>query len=289
MQRISKMTVGVVGLGLIGGSVCASIRRGTNHLVLGEDLNPEAEEKALHFGWIQGTLEGRREECDVIFLALYPAAALKYLEIHGMELSPNVLIMDTCGVKKYVLDGVHQLQGKYNGVFLGVHPMAGREFSGIDYAQEDLFDGAAMILTPEDTTPLWAIERAEQLGKEMGFGRMTIASPERHDRIIAYTSQLAHILANAYVKSPRAMEFSGFSAGSLKDQTRVARLNETMWTELFMENSACLAEELTQLIEQLELYLKALKTEDADMLRELLKDGRMKKEEMEKISGGSQS
>ncbi len=277
------MILGIVGLGLIGGSLAAAAAERTGHAVLGLDRDPAAEQAALERGWIHGRLEGRLGECDLLILAVYPRAAVEFLEQRGTELRRDALVLDTCGVKRVVTGPLRELARRQGYTYLGAHPMAGREFSGLAYAQSNLFDGASLIVTPEEDTPDWALERIEGLAAQLGFARVTRATDLKHDQVIAYTSQLAHVLSNAYVKSPQALRHSGFSAGSFQDLTRVARLNETMWTELFLENRDCLKEELDRLIENLRAYSDALAASDAETLKRLLREGREMKERTEKL------
>ena len=162
--------------------------------------------------------------------------------------------------------------------FVGCHPMAGREFSGFDYARADLFDGASFILTPDEHTDPSAVAELEAFARSIGFGQTVTASPEEHDRIIAATSQLAHVVSNAYMKSPTLQKEAGFSAGSYLDLTRVAKLNEEMWTSLFLLNREALLYEVDTIMEHLSQYRDALNRQDAPGLRELLKEGRLLKE-----------
>ena len=158
--------------------------------------------------------------------------------------------------------------------YIGGHPMAGRERSGFTSAKEDLYVGASMILTPDDKTDMPLLETLKDFFLDVGFASLTFSTPEEHDRIIAYTSQLAHIVSSAYVKSPEAQRRRGFSAGSFRDMTRVARLDEDMWTELMLSDADYLVKELGILIENLTAYKTALEEENEQQLHDLLKAGR---------------
>jgi prephenate dehydrogenase len=190
--------------------------------------------------------------------------------------------MDCCGTKSAVCRELFPLAEKTGFTFIGAHPMAGLEYSGFDNAQRKLFNNASIILVPPQNTSLELLQKIKQFWRNLGFSDFEITTPERHDRIIAYTSQLAHVVSSAYIKSPTAVEHTGFSAGSYKDMTRVARLNENMWTELFLENSENLGKELDIVINNLTQYRTAIKNKDATVLKELLKQGRLCKEKADK-------
>lgn len=273
------MKIQVIGLGLIGGSLCKALSRGGVHRVLGMDIDPETVRKALISGAIQeeGTA-ATLKEADLAVVCLYPEGTIRFLLEHREDFKKGGIVCDVCGVKAAV---VHAAAGPLReaGVrFVGCHPMAGREFSGFDYAREDLFDGASFILTPVEDTDPSAVAELAALARSIGFGRTVTASPEEHDRIIAATSQLAHVVSNAYMKSPTLREEAGFSAGSYLDLTRVAKLSEEMWTSLFLLNKEPLLYELDTIIGHLARYRDALAAEDADLLRALLRKGRELKE-----------
>ena len=159
--------------------------------------------------------------------------------------------------------------------------MAGTQYSGIKHARATLFKGAPMVLVPPVFDDMALIEHIRSLLAPAGFGKFSVTTPEAHDERIAFTSQLAHVVSNAYVKSPSAKEHKGFSAGSYKDMTRVAWLNEQMWCELFLENREPLLFELDTIIASLQEYRDAIGKNDADTLRALLRDGRVAKEEID--------
>lgn len=272
------MKIGIVGLGLIGGSMAKSIKAHTVHSVWGLDTNPETMSMARMCGVIAGPLtEEILPQCDLILIAVRPEAAVEWLAAHAHILSPSAVVVDLCGVKRTVVQQMTPIARQYGFSYVGGHPMAGRERAGFVNSTDCLFDGASMILTPDNRTNLHLLEKLKTFFLEIGFGSLTFSTPDEHDRIIAYTSQLAHITSSAYIKSPEAQRRRGFSAGSFKDMTRVAQLDEDMWTELFLDNADFLTDELETLVENLSAYLEALKGRDADRLRALLKDGREKK------------
>lgn len=272
------MNVGIVGLGLIGGSMAKSIKNRTAHTVWGIDLNQETMRLARMCGAIDGTLtEENLPLCDLILVAIRPWAAIDWVTTNASRIAPSAIVVDLCGVKRTVVAGISPVAAKYGFSYIGGHPMAGRERGGFTSATEDLYTGASMILTPDSRTNMPLLETLKAFFLDIGFAALTFSDPEEHDRIIAYTSQLAHITSSAYIKSPEAQRRRGFSAGSFQDMTRVARLDEDMWTELFLDDADYLTEELEILVGHLSEYLDALKARDAERIRALLREGREKK------------
>ncbi len=272
------MKIAVVGLGLIGGSFCKAISARTNHTVWGMNRSKEVIEKALACGAIQkeASLEDLAQ-CDLVILGYHPELTIRFLNENAAYLPKNGIVMDTCGVKRSILDDTRKVLSENHINFVGVHPMAGREFSGFDYALEELYDGASLIIVKEDGTSADAIQVIERLGYEIGFGRVVITDAVTHDATIAFTSQIAHVLSNAYVKSPTLYSESGFSAGSFKDLSRVAMLNADMWTELFFMNRIPLLFEVQSLIYHLQQYCDALESGDRTKMHKLLEDGTERK------------
>ena len=276
------MNVGVVGLGLIGGSMARNIKRATQHTVLGMDASETAMLKAELLGAIDERLTDENlASCDVVIVALYPRDCVDYIRSHARLFRPGALVVDCAGVKRFVCDALFGALAGAQFTYMGGHPMAGREFSGFDYARDDLFENASMILVPAPGTNVETVQLAKDFFLSLGFGRVRFSTPAEHDEMIALTSQLAHIVSSAYVKSPLAARHKGFSAGSFLDMTRVARLNERMWTELFFDNADMLSSELGALISRLEGYKLALDARDALTMRELLREGREAKEALD--------
>ena len=276
------MVFGIVGLGLIGGSLARSIKFHSKHTVYGCDLKETAILQAKLVGAIDGELmEENLPECDEVLVALYPADAVNWTLNHIDAFKPGSLVIDCCGVKRVVCDRLYPAFAGKQAIFMGGHPMAGRERSGFTYAQDDLFENASMILAPAPGTDIETIRRAKEIFLSIGFGRVRFTTPREHDEMIAFTSQLAHVVSSAYVKTPLATQHKGFSAGSFRDMTRVARLNETMWTELFLENDDLLLRETETLIQRLTAYRDALAARDEEGLRGLLREGRKIKEALE--------
>jgi prephenate dehydrogenase len=275
------MTVGICGLGLIGGSMAKAYKE-SGHTVLGYDK----DEATLGFAALDGTLDGvlnvnTLNKCNLIFIALYPSQAIIYLNEIAPLLSQDTTVIDLCGTKQTICECGFALAKKYGFTFVGGHPMAGKQFSGFKYAKATLFKGAPMVLVPPIYDDIAFLDRIKELLAPAGFGRLSITTAEKHDAMIAFTSQLAHVVSNAYVKSPTAQNHKGFSAGSYKDMTRVAWLNENMWTELFLENKEPLLFELEYIISSLNEYKAAIENDDADTLKALLRDGRIAKEQVD--------
>lgn len=278
------MKIGIVGLGLIGGSMARSIKLRTAHTVWGCDSNSAVIAAARRSGAIDAPLTDEDiAACDLLLVALLPGDTVAWVSEKGRLLSPQSVLLDLCGIKRAIHGKLASLAGRYGFTYIGGHPMAGRERGGFANSSADLFDGAAMILTPGEDAASAALEGLKELFTAIGFAGLTITTPEEHDRIIAYTSQLAHLVSSAYVKSPAALRRCGFSAGSFRDLTRVARLDPAMWTELMMSNADFLAGELELLLENLAGYRRALREGDRELLYRLLQEGREKKI----LAGGS--
>ena len=272
------MNVGIVGLGLIGGSMAKSIKLRTAHSVWGIDLDAETMMLARLSGAIDGALNAENlPSCDLILVAIRPAAAVSWVKEHADRIAKSAILVDLCGVKRNVCAELAPIAVEHGFAYIGGHPMAGRERGGYVHSSEELFTGASMILTPDQNTDMHMLETLKAFFTDVGFAGLTFSTPDEHDRIIAYTSQLAHIVSSAYIKSPEAQRRRGFSAGSFRDMTRVAHLDEAMWTELFLDDADYLTEQLEILIDHLNEYREALAAGNAEQLQALLKDGREKK------------
>lgn len=269
-------TVGILGLGLIGGSFARAYAR-AGWRVFASDVSDDVMDVA-RVETVSGVLEAETAAtCDLIVLAAYPGACRDWLVARADDLGPHPVVIDTAGVKQRVCDAAFPLARDHGFSFCGAHPMAGTQFSGFAHARADLFRGAPMVLVPpEDLTDserLDLLDRVHGLLAPCGFGSFSVTTPAEHDRVIAFTSQLCHVVSNAYVKSPTAQVHAGFSAGSYKDLTRVAHLNPGMWAELMMDDAGPLGYELDQIIGALTAYREALAAGDRDRLRELLAEG----------------
>lgn len=273
---MEKRVIGVVGLGLIGGSIAKALKKHTPHTVLGYDIDDAVMKKAILTGACDGVLTDV-SALDILIVALYPAATVEYVKNVADKVKKSAIVIDSDGVKGYVCKELFHVARENGFTFIGGHPMAGMEFSGFDYSKDALFNNASMILVPDTNVKITVLEEVKTLFLALGFTRIQISTAQEHDKMIALTSQLAHILSSAYVKSPSAINHKGFSAGSFQDMTRVARLNEKMWTELFFENKENLLTEIDGLIERLKEYKTALYEDDEKTMFTLLKEGRERK------------
>lgn len=263
------MKIVIVGLGLIGGSIAKALKQNTSHQVLGMDTDQDSLLDACSCGAIDGkaSLEDLKS-ADMVYLCVYPGGALDFAREHGPKLKEGCVLTDTCGVKTAVCAGMEDLTGGY--IFVGGHPMAGKERSGFSASDPSIFVGASYIIVP-GKAPQWAVNLVEQQALSMGFGRIVRTDPKRHDQLIAFTSQVPHALACAYVTSPRCKDHQGFSAGSYRDVSRVANINHVLWSRLFLDNKEALTAELDELIGNLKAIRDAVDKGEEAELRELLK------------------
>ena len=270
------MDVGIIGLGLIGGSLAKSIKTNTEHRVYGYDIQESVVKRAQLVEAIDGLLDDEKlAQCKIVLIALYPEQIEACLKEYADKFPEGSVVVDCGGIKRDICRLGQSLAANHGWTFCGGHPMAGIEKSGFSAARQSLFSKATMILvTHPDVKDLAWLTMLKRFFLSLGFGRIKIATPEEHDRIIAYTSQLAHVLSSAYVKSPSALVHTGFSAGSFKDMTRVATLVPDMWSQLFLQNREPLLRELNGLIERLTQYRDAIEQENKEGLEMLLAEGR---------------
>lgn len=277
------LNIGIVGLGLIGGSIAKSAKKNTEARIYGFDADRSVTEYAMLSGIINGELNtDTLSECDAVFVCLYPEATVSYVKENAEYFKKNSIVLDCAGVKRSVCSPCFETAEEKGFHFIGGHPMAGTQYSGIKNSKDTMFHNACFVLVPKHAEDVELIAKAREVVLSVGFSRVSVMTPEHHDELIAYTSQLAHVVSNAYVKSPSAKSHKGISAGSYRDLTRVAYLNENMWTELFLDNKDNLCREIDVLIENLTEYSKALKDNDSEKLRQLLLDGKLAKEAAEK-------
>ena len=275
------MTVGIVGLGLIGGSF-AKAYHAAGHTVLAFDTDRSTYDFAVLSGTVNGPLTDETlSTCDLILIAVIPSAAVGYLKQHAAHIGPKPVVIDCCGTKRVVCTACFPLAKQFGFTYLGGHPMAGTHNSGFKYATATMFHNAPMVLVPENHNDIQLLSRVKELLAPAGFSRFSVTTAEQHDEMIAFTSQLAHVVSNAYIKSPTAGLHKGFSAGSYKDMTRVAWLAPNMWAELFLENKDYLMTELNTLIDNLRQYQEAMERDDLPGLVQLLDQGRKRKEEVD--------
>lgn len=275
------MIVGIVGLGLIGGSA-AKAYKAAGHIIYAYDINESVTGFARLEGVVDEVLSATNiAACDLLLLTATPKASAGYLEENAELLSSHTVVIDFCGTKEMICSLGFALAKKHGFTFIGGHPMAGLQFSGYKYSKATLFNGASFILVPPVHDDIVLFDSVKQLLLPLGFKKFVVTTADYHDKMIAYTSQMCHVVSNAFIKSPTAKQHKGYSAGSFRDFTRVSRLNEAMWTELFLANREHLLSELNMLITSLGEYRDAILANDAETLQRLLRDGRIAKEETE--------
>ncbi len=273
------MKIGIVGLGLIGGSAAKAYKENSDHTVLGYNRNNVIAEFAVLSETTDGILnDDNIGDCDFIILTVYPGAAVDFINSKAHLFKKGSLVMDFCGTKRNVCKAGFEAAEKYGFTFVGGHPMAGTQYSGLKNAKSTLYKGASIIVVPPRFDDIALLEKVKRYLEPLGFGKINVTHADYHDAEIAFTSQLAHVVSNAFVKSPSAQLHKGYSAGSYRDLTRVAWLNEKMWTELFLENKENLLRELDFIINSLGKYKEAMENDDAERLEELLREGRICKE-----------
>ena len=275
------MIVGILGLGLIGGSIARAFSK-AGHMVLAYDQDTVI----LDFAQLAGVVSGKMDttsigKCDLLILSVYADASASWLEEHAQFVAPSALVIDCCGIKKNICDRCFPLADKYGFTFVGGHPMAGSHNSGFKASRSNLFQGAPMVIVPPRFDDPDLLQWVKDALSPCGFKSFSITTAEEHDKLIAFTSQMPHIISNAFIKSPTALAHTGFSAGSYKDLTRVAWLNPTMWAELFLSNRENILEELNTLISELTKYQNAIVSNDQNQLIQLLDEGRKRKEEVD--------
>ena len=274
------MTVGIVGLGLIGGSM-AKAYAAAGWQVLADNRSKTILDFATLEGTVSGPLEGNWARCDLILVGLPPQASIQWIADHADNIAPHTVVMDLCGTKRVICAACFPLAREHGFTFVGGHPMAGTHNSGYKYAKATLFKGAPMVLVPPEGYDMELLDRCKALLAPAGFGKLSVTTAEEHDRMIAFTSQMCHVVSNAYIKSPTARAHRGFSAGSYKDLTRVAWLNADMWAELMLENRDFMLREMDVLLNNLAAYRDAIAENDFDGLRQLLQEGKEIKEEVD--------
>lgn len=267
------MNILVSGMGLIGGSFCKALKKYTNHTVIGYDINSDIEKLAVSENSIDRIFNGDYSGIDIIIVCMYPEITEQYFYSTVPRMGKNTLITDVCGIKGEMSERLHKLTRQYGISYIPIHPMAGKEVGGYSNSSADLYIRANMVITPFRDSDGNKVGMLSRLSENIGFKKIVVTTPQEHDSMIAYTSQLAHIVSSAYVKSPSLEKECGFSGGSFQDMTRIATMNEDMWTSLFMQNRKNLENELSILIQNLEKYRKALSENDSRTMKKLIREG----------------
>ncbi|MFR2095128.1 prephenate dehydrogenase [Eubacterium sp.] len=274
------MKVLICGLGLIGASLAKTLKKNTTHTVLGWNRTPSVTEKALRDGVIDrtGDIDELMSDADITFVNFYPNAIVPFILEHKNSFKKDSIVTDSCGIKTKICKELEH--EKLNFYYVGAHPMAGREVGGYDNSQDTLFDKASFIVTPYENTPRNKVDALVGLAQDMKFARTVVTTPEHHDEMIAFTSQIAHVLACSYVLSPLAPMHPGYSAGSYRDVSRVARINAEMWSDLFIDNKDALVREVDDLVSNLMKFKYNIINEDRQALCDLMNKANSIKEEI---------
>lgn len=273
------MFIGIVGLGLIGASLSKAIKLKTEHRVLGHDKNNDVNIKAKVLRVIDDKLGyDNIGKCEILFICLYPNDTIEYLRENCNIIKKDTIVLDCCGVKQSVCQEAFEIAEKSGFTFIGGHPLAGEDEWGFENSKPSLFDGASMVLTPPINISIGALDKVKTIFTRIGFSNIEISTPREHDRIIAFTSELPHLISSAYVKSKTANEHYGFSAESFRAFAKDSKLNEKLWAELMSDNKVALLSELSGLIENLKKYETALSDGNQTELMNLLREGREAKE-----------
>ena len=274
------MNILICGLGLIGASLAKTLKKNTKHTVLGWNRTPSVTEKALRDGVIDrtGDIDELMADADITFVNFYPEAIVPFILEHKNSFKKDSIVTDSCGIKSKICYSLKD--EKLDFYFIGAHPMAGREVGGYDNSLATLYDNASFIVTPLDESPRNKVDALVGLAQDMGFARTVVTTPEHHDEMIAFTSQIAHVLACSYVLSPLAPSHAGYSAGSYRDVSRVARINADMWADLFIDNKDALVREIDDLVSNLMQFKYNIVNEDSPALKDLMNRANKIKEEI---------
>ena len=272
------MQVGIIGLGLIGGSAARAYKE-AGYTVLSHDKDKVMLDYAMLCGAVDGVLSpADLGNCDLVLICLYPRAAITYLTENAAFFAKGNLVIDFCGTKKGICEVGFALAKEHGFLFVGGHPMAGTHNSGFKYSRSDMFSGAPMVIVPPVYDDMALLDRIKKALSPLSFGSISVTNAEKHDKMIAFTSQLPHVLACSYISDPLALSHKGFSAGSFLDVTRVAFINDVMWSELFIDNADHLCDEIDELIKNLSVFKAAIKNEDKQALSQMMIKSRELKE-----------
>ena len=273
------MKITIIGLGIIGGSYAKGLTK-AGHIVYGVDKNKETIEYAIKEGYI---VDGSSDThfvsmADLVVIGLYPNDVLPFIKNNLEYFKPGQVVTDVCGVKECICEEATSLLKE--AYFIGSHPMAGREKVGIKFADEKIFLGTNFLMCPIEETNEIAKDVVKQMALDLGFGHIHEISPKFHDEMIAYTSQLTHAIAVSLVNSSLSDEVVKFIGDSYRDLTRIAMINEMLWSQLFIENKEALIEQIDSFVNELETLKSAVNSENLDLLKEKFISSKKKREVM---------
>lgn len=266
------MKIAIIGLGLIGGSLARRLHGFHDCTVAAYNRTRESLDLALSDGVIDEAYSSpgkAMEGADLIIMCLYPQLNVDFVRDNLDKIKPGAVITDVTGVKGFIIREMKKILPD-NVDFIGGHPMAGREIGGYKSSTDTLFDNAPYIITPDKSNKPENVQLIRDMAKYIGCRLVVTTTPEEHDSIIAYTSQLMHVVAVALCENPLLERSDSFAGGSLQDCTRIAVINEKMWSELFVENKECLADRISEFQDCLEVIKQAILKEDRAALEEIM-------------------
>ena len=265
------MNIGIIGLGLMGASFAKRLSPQKDKTIYGIDQNEQTIQTALELNIIkEGTTDPDKliKKCNLIILALYPTMIKPWIVENQQYLESGTILMDISGVKTNIVEPVQAIL-REDLELISIHPMCGRESRGIDFAQADIFDNANYIIVPTDKNTPKAIEAAKQLGKDLRVKNISILSCEEHDRMIGFLSQLTHVIAVSLMNTHDNSHLVEYTGDSFRDLTRIATINEDLWSELFLLNKDILLDEIDQFLDATKHFRDSLEKEDIDEMKRL--------------------
>lgn len=260
-------TIAIVGLGLIGGSMALALQGFEDYEIVGVDVSQPTLRFATENHVADRVTDNACKaiaEADVVFLCLHPQGIVNFLQEHRDDFKPGALVTDVCGIKTAIVEAARVLPEQVE--FIGGHPMAGTEFSGVQNALKHMFQGAHYIIVPEENSSPDKVALLERMAAYVGCSDVVKTTPQRHDAIIAYTSQMMHVIAVSVCDDPQLFEFMGFEGDSFRGCTRVAALDVPLWTQLFAMNADALDRALEQLEQNINAYRQVLRSGDREAL-----------------------
>lgn len=264
----SNTKIGIIGLGVLGGSYAEALHYAGYEHIIGVDIDSESIETAKSLGWIEKGSDDPNilSDCDIVISCLYPGVFVNWIKDHQDVLKPGTLLSDVTGVKRVVVEKINQ-ELRPDIEFIACHPMAGKEFKGIKYADAGRFQAANFIIVPTEHSSEQAIETMRTLAEEMHFKTITCLTPEEHDKMISYLSQLTHVIAVSLMNANDNDSLALYTGDSFRDLTRIAKINEEMWPELFILNKDYLIHDIDQFVQELHDFRDLVQNEDVEGMK----------------------
>ncbi len=285
MQLHRDTRILIVGLGLLGGSYAMALKKKGFRCIYGFARRQETVDYAFEQGLIdEGSCEINADliaRAELIVFALYPTVLVKWVEENGHLIRPGTVVTDVTGVKSCIIDPM--VSSLPEGVeFVAVHPMAGREVGGIENADDTMFHGANYIVVPTEKNTETALRFCEDLGRELGFARISRLSPQNHDEMIAFLSQLTHCVAVSLMCANEDEGLVNYTGDSFRDLTRIARINDEMWSELFLLNKDALLKQMDSFMTQMDVMRSYLASDNREGLREMMRTSTARRAKFDK-------